>query len=206
MFAKIASSLAIVSVFALPQIALADPDIPAMLSHCEKAASHRLGVRISDTTVKSEGQRTDGTNVINGTIGGDDNQRFQCSFNKSGDRLANFWTNVAPAAHSQSQVKTLRIRFAHGSSGTEFTDTIRGAHTTRYLLGARNGQFLYARVVSDYPHLHYVIRNPDGSELYNSRHSKDEYRGQLFETGDHVLEVINTGHSSANVRIVVSID
>ena len=63
----------------------------------------------------------------------------------------------------------------------------------RYVLGAKEGQDLRVRVIARSPEISYQVFNPDGSFLLNMIAADKPYRGQLWQSGDHVIEVINRG-------------
>ncbi|WP_343117336.1 SH3 domain-containing protein [Ostreiculturibacter nitratireducens] len=101
---------------------------------------------------------------------------------------------------------TERVRFAAGTSGAELTGSLLPGESRRYLLGASNGQDLYVRVAANGPDLSYQIFNPDGSFLLDQMTSAQEYRGQLWQSGDHVIEVINRGNSTQTYNVIFGID
>jgi hypothetical protein len=87
-----------------------------------------------------------------------------------------------------------RVSFPSGTSGTELTGTLSPGESMRYLLGAKEGQFFYVRVAHrDGPRLDFQIFNPDGSFLLELIPTDKEYNGQLWQSGDHVVEVVNRG-------------
>ena len=102
--------------------------------------------------------------------------------------------------------RTERVHFDRGSSGTELTATLTPGSSVRYVLGAKNGQDLYVRVAAKGSGVHYQIFNPDGSFLLDQIAAAKEYRGQLWQSGDHVIEVINRGNSSASFHVIFGID
>jgi hypothetical protein len=101
---------------------------------------------------------------------------------------------------------TERVRFASGSTGAELTATLTPGGSVRYILGAKNGQNLYVRVAAKGPDIYYQIVNPDGSFLLDQIGSAREYRGQLWQSGDHVIEVINRGDSPTAYNVIFGID
>jgi hypothetical protein len=114
----------------------------------------------------------------------------------------------APQASSpEPSTSTQRIRFQRGESGAELTGTLSPGSSARYVLGAKNGQDLYVRVAprGGAP-LEYQIFNPDDSFLLDQISANREYRGQLWQSGDHVVEVINRGNSTASYSLIVGID
>lgn len=52
----------------------------------------------------------------------------------------------------------------------------------------------------------YQIFNPDRSTLLGMMPSDREYRGQLWQTGDHVIEVINRRNGAASYNLIIGID
>ena len=49
------------------------------------------------------------------------------------------------------------------------------------------------------------IFTPDGHTLYESVRAGNEYRGQLWLNGDHVIEVYNRSHRRANYNAIFGI-
>jgi hypothetical protein len=98
-----------------------------------------------------------------------------------------------------------RVRFPRGATGTEFTDSLEPGASRRYVLGARNGQFLYFRLAATGPGMTYAIYNPDGSVLLDETGAQQEYRGQLWQSGDHVVEVFNTGAGAQSCNVIFGI-
>lgn len=99
-----------------------------------------------------------------------------------------------------------RVQFQRGTSGAELTGSLGPGGTAQYILGAQNEQFLYVRVAPRNGALDYVIRNPDGSELLGLMTADREYRGQLWQTGDHVVEVINRGGETIDFNVIFGIE
>lgn len=99
-----------------------------------------------------------------------------------------------------------RVKFDVGSTGAELVGQLAPGASQQYLLGAKNEQFLYVRVAPRNGSLDYVIRNPDGSELLGLMSADKEYRGQLWQSGDHVVEVINRSNSSVDYNVIFGIE
>jgi hypothetical protein len=74
------------------------------------------------------------------------------------------------------------------------------------VLGARNGQFLDVRVMPEGPGISYQIFNPDGSFLLDQVDASQAYRGQLWQDGDHVVEVINRGGENTSYAVSFAIE
>lgn len=109
-------------------------------------------------------------------------------------------------ASSEPATTTERVRFDAGRSGAELTGRLSPGASTRYVLGAKNGQDLYVRVATDAAGVYYQIFNPDGSFLLEQMTPDREYRGELWQSGDHVVEVINRGSGTASYNVIFGID
>lgn len=102
-----------------------------------------------------------------------------------------------PPMAGAGQTTTVVVRFPAGSTGTEYREQLAPNATRRYVLNARSGQFLTFRLSSGDPGMSWRILNPD-STLLDRQPAARNYRGQLWQSGDHVIEVINaTGRSQA---------
>jgi hypothetical protein len=101
---------------------------------------------------------------------------------------------------------TQRLRFDGGTTGTELSATLSPGSSTRYILRAKDRQDLYVRVAPRGPDIYYQIFNPDNSFLLDQMTSDKEYRGQLWQSGDHVIEVINRGTRTTSYNLIVGID
>jgi len=101
---------------------------------------------------------------------------------------------------------TNRVQFEAGASGAELSDTLTPGSSIRYILGAKANQFLYVRVAAEAPDVYYQIFNPDQSFLLEQMTSDKEYKGQLWQSGDHVIEVINRGTGSASYNVIFGIE
>lgn len=109
-----------------------------------------------------------------------------------------------PPAMEAGGTRTVQVRFPSGSTGTELRDQIAPGDSIRFVLNARNGQNLYTRVAGD--GLTYQIFLPNGRFLLDQMSSAREYRGQLFMSGDHVIEVINRTNEAQSFNIIMSVD
>ncbi len=114
-------------------------------------------------------------------------------------------TSTASASTGDS-TSTVVVRFPAGSTGTELTGKLAPGESRRYVLGAGSGQNLYVRVAAQAPDIYYQIFNPDNSFLLDQMTSSREYRGQLTQSGDHVIEVINRGGATASYNVIFGID
>jgi hypothetical protein len=109
------------------------------------------------------------------------------------------------SAPSQS-VSTERVRFPPGASSTEFEAQLPPRMTVRYRLRGRNGQFLDVRISPRSAPIKYRILNPDGSALLDELSVELPYRGQLWQSGDHVVEVINRTGSTVPFDIYFGVE
>ena len=109
-------------------------------------------------------------------------------------------------ASAEPTTTTQRVHFDSGSTGAELTGTLTPGSSVRYVLGAKKMQKLYVRVAARGTELSYQIFNPDGSFLLDQITSAKEYRGELWQSGDHVIEVINRGQADAGYNVIFGID
>lgn len=110
------------------------------------------------------------------------------------------------AAGEHGATQNQRVRFDRGTSGTELTGQLAPGASRRYQIDARDGQMLYVRVASQDAPLEYQIFNPDASFLLDQITSEQEYRGQLWQSGDHVIEVINRNQTPASYHLIIGIE
>jgi hypothetical protein len=108
---------------------------------------------------------------------------------------------VDHAATAAPHTKSVRVRFASGTSGMRDTGTLSPGKTVRYVLGVRNGQVLEVSFAQKDPHIDYRILMPNGHVLLDEVQASLPYQGQLYMSGDHVVEVINRGSGSASYEI-----
>lgn len=101
--------------------------------------------------------------------------------------------------------ETVRVRFPAGSTGAIYSGRLLPGGSTRYLLNARNGQFLDVTVDAAASGVSYQIFNPDSSFLLNQIGASMPYRGQLWQSGNHVIEVINRGGSPASYSVTFGV-
>ena len=109
-------------------------------------------------------------------------------------------------SHGEPTTSTERVRFSRGTTGAELTGTLTPGSSVRYVLALRNGQNFYVRVAPRGPDLSYQIFNPDGSFLLDQMTSQREYRGQLWQSGDHVVEVINRTGQNVPYNVIFGVD
>ena len=110
------------------------------------------------------------------------------------------------ASHQATSPADERVHFDKGSSGAELTGTLPPGESRRYRLHAKSGQNLYVRVAARGSDIYYQIFNPDRSFLLDQMTSDREYRGQLWQSGDHVVEVINRGRSDTSYNVIFGIE
>ena len=101
---------------------------------------------------------------------------------------------------------TERVEFPAGQNGYNFDAQLTPGSSVRYLLDARDGQFLNVEILAQGPGISYQIFNPDNSFLLDQVSARTPYRGQLWQSGDHVVEVINRGHRTVVFTVDFWID
>lgn len=112
----------------------------------------------------------------------------------------------SPPSAGTGDTATLRVRFAPGTNGVELAGALAPGESRRYILGARAGQNLVVRVAHrSGPRTDFQIFHPDGSLLMAMTPTDKAYRGRLFLSGDHVVEVINRGGRTAEYTVTFRI-
>lgn len=109
-------------------------------------------------------------------------------------------------AMDEGSTRTERVQFATGTTGATYKGTLTPGSTIRYVLGAQNGQFLDVKIHHKGGRMSYQIWNPDGSFLLDMIAAKKPYRGQLWQSGDHVVELINRGQRTESYRVEFEIE
>ncbi|MHA3980931.1 hypothetical protein ACW9UR_25045 [Halovulum sp. GXIMD14794] len=101
---------------------------------------------------------------------------------------------------------TQRVQFAPGTSGMAVTAVLDPNTSVRYVLGASEGQVLNVDIGSHGGALDYRIENPDGSALLDLIASDTPYQGQLWQSGDHVVEIMNAGAQPVTFDVGIGIE
>lgn len=60
-------------------------------------------------------------------------------------------------------------------------------------------------MVQEAPPLTYRLYNPDKSPLLGDMTTSKDYRGQLFQSGDQVIEVINSTNAPSSYERLVAV-
>ena len=170
--------IGIVSVAALLAVVLGNgalaqaPDY--MKEDCANATQSFFREFDSRTDVTYEGQRTDGTHAINGTIYLENrSEDFQCSYAGDGVTMVDFFaegkswpgfargTELSPYQEAASQPadtapatppaggQAAVVKFPAGSSGAVLEGAIRGLNSYDYRLDASDGQRLFVELTVD---------------------------------------------------------
>ncbi|MGE6783607.1 hypothetical protein ACQKGL_13900 [Ensifer adhaerens] len=112
----------------------------------------------------------------------------------------------ALAGGNEPATETKVVKFTPGASGAHYTGRLEPGASLRYVLGARKNQFLEVRFPSGANGVSYQIFNPDQSFLLDQVSGSLPYKGQLWQDGNHVIEVINRGGRSAPFAIQLSVN
>ncbi|MBY6142236.1 hypothetical protein KUV26_22650 [Leisingera daeponensis] len=99
----------------------------------------------------------------------------------------------------------ITVHFQPGTTGATYDGTLGAGEALQYVLGAKEGQFLNVQVVPDGGAMDYQIMNPDGSRLLDMIDAGKPYEGQLWQSGNHVVEIVNKTSSELPYRIEFSI-
>lgn len=104
-------------------------------------------------------------------------------------------------ANEEGFTSTQRVQFERGASSAEYNDGLTPGSSMRWVLNARDGQDLRVSVAPYGEGIYYQIFNPDGSFLLEQMTPDNLYQGQLWQSGDHVVEVMNRGNENTSYRI-----
>lgn len=91
----------------------------------------------------------------------------------------------------------VRVQFQPGTSSGRYANQLGSGEAATDLLGARDGQFLRVDLFPDGPgadFLDFIIYVPDGDILFESSQGGNAHEGQLYESGDHRVEVFYNGN------------
>jgi hypothetical protein len=196
-----------------------------MVQDCKLSSQQFYQDYKARSEAKYEGQRTDGTHAVNGTIYLENRSAyFSCSYNSAGNKLVEFfaekksWPNFvrgggspykagsSAGSGSKPSISTERVRFPAGTSSFEFPAQLPPGMTVRYQIGAKKNQFLVVRISPTSAPLKYRILNPNGSALVDELSVETPYRGQLWQSGDHIVEVVNRTGSTVPFQIYFGIE
>ena len=111
---------------------------------------------------------------------------------------------VAPAGEAGG-TSEVRVDFGQGESGAILTGMLSPGESRRYVLDAGAGQDLSVSIAAAGPSISYQILNPDGSFLLDQVPAAQTYGGELWQSGDHVVEVINRGAADEGYDLAVEI-
>ena len=168
---------------------------------------------------KYEGQRTDGTHAVNGTIflenRGED---FQCSYNAAGDTLVDFYAegqswpqfvagNGGPymkasggSSEPVASSNAAKVKFAPGKSGITLEGAIVGDDYVDYSLGASAGQTMNVDLSVDATNgdgtIYFNILPPgsSGEAIYVGSRDGNSASVQLPQNGDYVIRLYLMGN------------
>ena len=212
----ILAAAAVVSAALLAPAAAPAQGIGFYIDECGAMAREYFGVRNARTAMHYNGARVDGTETVGGDIYLEARAAYiACAFPGGSTTMSEFlvdgrdhsdFLRAAGSGTEGGGTQTVQVQFPSGSSGTELSGTVAPGGSLRYVLGARNGQNLYVRVAPRSGRLEYEIFNPDGSLLLDLINTNREYRGQLWQSGNHVVEVVNRGGQTIDFNVIFGID
>ena len=99
-----------------------------------------------------------------------------------------------------------RVRFAAGTTGASYTHRLAPGASRRYVLGAQAGQELSVRFPDSGQPVSYQVFNPDGTFLLDMTSTRRAWRGELWQSGDHVIEVINRRNQDHTYTVTFGIE
>lgn len=183
-----------------------------MMQDCRVRAHEVLHARMPDIETKYEGQRTDGTHAVNGTAWMRGRQEtFQCSFDRRGREIVQFVVNKPTESHgatqlpeTEPQTRTENVRFRNDNS-QEFDGRLNSGDSVRYVFRGGNRKFLHVHLTTRNHRTYFNIFTPDGRTLYESARAGNDYRGQLWLDGEHIVQVYNVSPRPAPYAILLEL-
>ncbi|MGH9903558.1 MAG: hypothetical protein ACRD68_17265 [Pyrinomonadaceae bacterium] len=116
---------------------------------------------------------------------------------------------AAPRMSAQAAGKQ-RIRFARGSTTATVKGVVRGDRGVVYVLGARKGQTLTAKISGSTPNndVAFSIDTPAGKSLMGAEGDDygNQWRGELPETGDYRIEIGTIESESSRYTLTVTVE
>ncbi len=100
----------------------------------------------------------------------------------------------------------LRVQFEPGTSGARYVNRLGSGEAVTYILGARDGQFLTVDLQGAVPNLDYIIYVPGGDILDQASQSSFHYEGQLYQSGEHRVEVFYNGNQGTYADFAISFE
>ena len=168
---------------------------------------------------KYEGQRTDGTHAINGTIYLETrSENFQCSYNAKGDTMVDFyaegksWPNFVKgkgsphmgstggSPESSASSTAAKVKFAPGTSSITLEGAIRGQEDFDYSLGAREGQTMHVDLRVDGTNgngtIYFNIMPPGSTweAIFVGSRDGNSAKVRLPKTGDYIIRLYLMGN------------
>ncbi len=112
---------------------------------------------------------------------------------------------VDHATQNEPTTKSIRVHFNPGATADLESGQLSSGNSVRYVLGAKNGQTLEVSFDQADPGLEYRIIMPNGHVLLDPVATTLPYQGQLYMSGDHMVEIINRGHHKASYAVYVQV-
>ncbi len=218
-------SLAAFAALALASTTLAQAQSPEyMIEDCANNGAIFFQDFEAKSETKYEGQRTDGTHAVNGTIDLETrSEDFQCSYNAAGDTLVDFfaegksWPGFVRGEGSPHQSDsqgggdaaqgsgapgglTAEVQFDRGKSGARLSGTITGNDYFDYTLGAKEGQTMSVDLkvagTNGNGTIYFNILPPGSSDVADYIGSMDgnSARMQLRQSGVYTIRVYLMGN------------
>ncbi|MEO1146089.1 MAG: DNA breaking-rejoining protein [Cyanobacteria bacterium J06638_22] len=93
-------------------------------------------------------------------------------------------------AQSQDDIRTERVQFAPGTTGTIIEGSIQGYEAVDYILNARTGQYMTVNLTTDNGANYFTILTPAAAEVDRlGSVSQSQYQGALPASGDYRIRV-----------------
>jgi hypothetical protein len=100
-------------------------------------------------------------------------------------------TFAATAVDAADDIRTQRVKFAHGASSAVVEGSITGYQIVDYVLGASKGQHMNVSMATHNYAAYFNIMAPGEKEVafFNGSVSENQYEGELPANGDYTIRV-----------------
>ena len=97
---------------------------------------------------------------------------------------------AAPDREPTTRTENVRLR---GAGYKEFSGELNSGNSIRYVFKGGNRKFLNLHLITRDPRVYVNVFTPDGNTLFESARAGNDYLGQLWLDGEHIVEVSNRG-------------
>lgn len=87
------------------------------------------------------------------------------------------------------------VRFQPGATNESYVGALGSGDADNYYLNAQNGQDMLVSLSASADNTFYIVYAPDGEIMFESAQGGDSYDTQLWQSGDHRIEIFYNGNA-----------